>query len=367
MLSKLNSRIRTNLSNLVLYIKYLFRRKITTNGKTVFVDVSDPRLERYLYGLLKMFDIAGWNVSIRFRPWLLLNLRNHSEWIYDIASLSICYRKPNEAALFLTDTRNILDSIWINTDYFSERRSEQSFSMPFSMHPSVYHQGKLESINKLRTKRKFVRVFIGGTLDHPDYENFGIGSQFGLVDRIAIRKIVERESKLLGNFVEVLTRDHALRILGEGSEIDFLLLRHNVLNIEEWLELMASSDFFLAPPGFMMPFSHNIIEAMAVGTVPITEYGNYFIPELTSGRECVTFKSEKEVIDAVIRAISSTGEERTELRNNTLSYYDLHLNPESVIENLNAVSKNVRELCIVAGHLSVENLQRRQSATGKHR
>lgn len=45
---------------------------------------------------------------------------------------------------------------------------------------------------------------------------------------------------------------------------------------QKWLDVVAKSDFFLCAPGVQIPLCHNAIESMAVGTIPITNYPDWF-------------------------------------------------------------------------------------------
>ena len=71
-------------------------------AKTVYLDLREPRMERYYYLLAKFFELAGWQVCIRFDPVLLINLRNYSEFIYDIAGLRFVRSRPSRTDLELS-------------------------------------------------------------------------------------------------------------------------------------------------------------------------------------------------------------------------------------------------------------------------
>src|SRR5260370_10572567 len=63
----------------------------------------------------------------------------------------------------------------------------------------------------------------------------------------------------------------------------------------EWLKTLSRCEVFLAPPGISMPQCHNIIEAMAVGCIPLTNYIEWLSPPLTDGVNCFQFRDENDL------------------------------------------------------------------------
>jgi glycosyltransferase involved in cell wall biosynthesis len=89
-----------------------------------------------------------------------------------------------------------------------------------------------------------------------------------------------------------------------------------------WLEQLSYADFFLALPGSYFPMAHNVIESMAVGTIPILSYDHYFHPKLEDGENCLTYADGKSFVMAVQRALSMSTEEKSRLRQNVIAYYE---------------------------------------------
>lgn len=353
LLQKILSRLRTCGSNLVLYIRYVVRQKSHSQGKSVFFDLSDPRLERYLYGLVKMFDLSGWNVALKFHPWLLLNLRNHAEWIYDVRSLKIRYFRPRDANLVIADRPNGF-GILLDTAYFSKSRPTRSLRLPFLMNPSIYHTGTHEDLPQIARNKRHIKIFLGGNLDD-SYENSGVENRFGIENRARIRRTIETDFADSDALVIASTREEALKILNRPDPVDLFLLRNNVVSNKEWMELLSASSFFIAPPGTLMPFSHNIIEAMAMGTIPITQYGDLFDPPLIDGKTCLVFNDKRSLNDVVTCAINATQEQIQDLRRNVINYYNDQLDPKKIVDKIDRSSNSIDRLFIIAGHLSVDD------------
>jgi hypothetical protein len=100
------------------------------------------------------------------------------------------------------------------------------------------------------------------------------------------------------------------------------------------LDALNQCDFFIAPPGVVIPFSHNIIEAMSVATIPITNYGHLFEPPLIDGVHCLSFSNEEELIKKVKQALEMDDAAKSDMRKNILTYYTNHLEPKAFAQKL---------------------------------
>jgi len=112
---------------------------------------------------------------------------------------------------------------------------------------------------------------------------------------------------------------------------------------EDWLRNIAAADVPLCPPGTIMPMSHNIIEAMGVGTIPLTSYPDWFFPALEDGRNCFVFRSTADLL-ARVEEIRRLPRERIEsMRAECRDYYDRHLDPKAAVARMVASpSKDLR-------------------------
>ena len=65
---------------------------------------------------------------------------------------------------------------------------------------------------------------------------------------------------------------------------------------EDWLPDLSKTDFFICPPGFCMPMCHNVIEAMAVGAIPVINYPEWFNPTLRHMENCIVFDDRNDLV-----------------------------------------------------------------------
>jgi hypothetical protein len=61
--------------------------------------------------------------------------------------------------------------------------------------------------------------------------------------------------------------------------------------MEELRPTLSHFNFFLACPGFIMPYSHNVVEAMSVGAIPVIQdtYAHMFFPTLKHNINAIIF------------------------------------------------------------------------------
>jgi len=97
------------------------------------------------------------------------------------------------------------------------------------------------------------------------------------------------------------------------------------INSRLWLDLLSQVEFFVSPPGVSIPLCHNIVEALAVGAIPITNYSKWFYPPLAPEKNCLSFSSLDELDTQVLRARAMDLVQIATLRAQAVDYYDRHL------------------------------------------
>jgi hypothetical protein len=67
---------------------------------------------------------------------------------------------------------------------------------------------------------------------------------------------------------------------------------------------------------------HNVIEAMAVGTIPILAYPDWFDPELEHCKNAIIYSDKEDLVNKIKIAIKMPQEEILKLRKGVLEYYN---------------------------------------------
>jgi hypothetical protein len=227
----------------------------------------------------------------------------------------------------------------LSGDYFAENGDDGTLTVPYFCHPDFYRLRLHDRVPRMRGRRRTIRLFFAGTVDESRYhERF----RFPIATRTEILRAVS--SGLALDLTVVRTRRELASAVSSGprrilfalsDDTDDTTDRH-LMTPSEYLALMARSDFFLAPPGWVMPHCHNIIEAMSVGTIPVTNYGRYMTPPLQPDVDCIAFDTPEEAVQQLRRVLEMPPEQIARLRANVIRYHDQHLSAESFRRRLDA-------------------------------
>jgi glycosyltransferase involved in cell wall biosynthesis len=98
---------------------------------------------------------------------------------------------------------------------------------------------------------------------------------------------------------------------------------------EHYFAALQECDFVLSPPGWCMPVSHNLIEAMFCGAIPITNSGQFAGQPLNHGRDCLGFSGEADFVAAIEKALSMSDHEVEKMRGAVWDYYGRFLDPKA--------------------------------------
>lgn len=180
-------------------------------------------------------------------------------------------------------------------------------------------------IEKNRSQRKTIRVLFSGA--YRGYRDRGIKRFLGKMERHEV--------------IEVFQRFPGTRVIESKDDLDAVLAADNdgpfccFVNTdkfripqEDWFSVLGRTQVFLCPPGVVHPVCHNAVEAMAVGTVPLINYHEWFHPRLTPDLNCLAFSDEAELTARLEWLMSIDNEKLLSISRAARAYYDEYLNPE---------------------------------------
>ena len=337
-------------------------------GRAAFVTFGGRRPTRYDVALLQFLERAGYDVVLEHARTTMTTAGDYAELLFRVPGLRIALAPPRAASLLvdLSDARGAARTaprgwrptrrVAVTLDALSEdARRPGTHHVPFPMHPLLYALGADRDAPRLRTARRTARILFAGNQSATAYGADSV-ARFGLVPRHAL---LEHVRAALGSDELVEVGDATTLVPdGDGYRRQLLLVDSARCWIprERWLDALASADFFLAPPGVVMPLCHNVVEAMAVGTIPVTEYDAFFPVPLEHGRTCIAFRGADDLVARLREVLALDAAAIAAMRREVCRYYDEHLAPASLGRRLDALGGEPATLHMLAEHLTVRRL-----------
>jgi hypothetical protein len=336
------------------YLKHSFTNLLKNNRKnvpTIVVclkekDILQAKGTR-LFQILNALAMSGYNINLVRKIGLTeyLYLGGHGRLVYSIENLKIVNRIPRETEdkIFCFDEddkisagRKWKKTIQIRYDIFSApKEGEKPIVMPFQMHPLNYAKFKYhEKLKTFSENKRCFRIFFSGDMDKRYYLS-GLFKYFP--DKLSRLQAIEA----------VLTdlREESIYI-GDIKDLDGLFTKQYTnkcviidtskmyIQHEHWLDAISRSDFFLCVPGATIPMCYNAIEAMAVGTIPVINYPEWFKPHLKDMENCVIYTDKEDLIKKIKYILEMDQEKINQMRGNVIRYYEEHLDLKRFMNKL---------------------------------
>ena len=249
-----------------------------------------------------------------------------SHWATAIRMRAKAIPLPKDKPLCILDFRSIqIDSV----------------SGRYLYHLVTQESGQLDTLSKISNEERCMRVFFAGNTKTPKYDAPVLAEAYKVLSRV----------KMIRCAVNALPKEQV------HQPVDFehllpakspsLTIAHSqtcIIPSQHWLETLRKSDFFLACPGVGMPLCHNLIEALAVGSIPILQHPQYLDPSLVDGVNCLTFNSETSLVQALDKAMQMETKRIETLRRGAHGYYESHLRTGSFATNL--IQREAHEITV---------------------
>lgn len=221
--------------------------------------------------------------------------------------------------------------------------------MPYPMHPWNYGNNLDLRLDAARTTEKRVRVFFSG--DTKGYKrNRILYPRPKLTRTQVIDAIIQNAGDDL-----ILVSDSVMLddVLHGTYKKKCVIVDMSKVFVDDWLTNLAKAEFFICPPGYVMPMCHNAVEAMAVGTIPIINYPEWFRPSLQHMETCLAFDDESDLLKVIDLALRLSVDEIARMRKNVIDFYNRHLDPVGFVaeigsrEQKNVTVLMITDLCVV--------------------
>lgn len=313
--------------------RLLQRSHLRARNKTtpaIFIDLERPIPIRSMRDLLILFSEGGYQVWLRgkFNRWFL-NVGEDLTW-HDGTEVAWGAPASDSNLTLCTDSsqllhlKNFRKFIHLHYDY-SPRLSlaENHFAMPLPMHPQLYVEyDEVEHLETYRSSPRKVRILFSGNCDEEGYDQPIFHDVYGKLSRLEIVKAIQT-----GGWGRRISEGRLSALLQQAQyQPEFFLIHPKTrINQGQWLNTVSKSDFFLCPPGVIFAWSCNLVEAMAVGTIPITNYPEWLFPPLRHGIDALTFSTLAELEETIRVARHMSDAEIAEMRRNVIRFYEEHL------------------------------------------
>jgi hypothetical protein len=293
---------------------------------------------RLLFSLLNAFSVSGYHIRLADNlP--QAGLDKYGRLACSLEHVCLTDAIPSETSemiyLFDEEDRTLGARKWrkkvqVRFDVFSPYWFTQPILMPYPVHPVHAGPDLRDRLQKCRTSEKKMRVFFSG-----DREGYVSNRIHYPKPKLPRSEVIDAILKEMGDKVRLLQGDHNLRsVLATGYVKRCLIMDQFRIDPPDWLSTLATSDFFLCPPGYVMPMCHNTIEAMAVGAIPIINYPEWLDPHLEHMKNCIAFDDKDDLLGK-LNAVLEMGEEHiARLRRRVIEYYDNYLAPETFVRNI---------------------------------
>jgi hypothetical protein len=330
LLFKVRRKLRKKLRDVALFRHYLARRgrpQPRLSEKAVWFDLHNNSYVRYLYILFKYFESAGYQVYLNGNLRFLLSLGDdYSRFIIEEGHVQFAATPP-EGALRFTDG-TLKGALSLSNDYFLEGPGPGCYHIPIGMHPHMYKYGWWNA--PYDDSQRQHSVFFAGNFDPNDYKIFSSSGKFTMMDRLTMAKELYalKECRFPKSFAELTGEQRP------GS-VDVVDKANFIVEQSDLRPIIARYAFFIACPGVFMPLSHNIYEAMSVGTVPIIheEYAQLFAPALADGHNAVLFNNDN-FTEKLREALAYPAEKVATMVQQAKEYYLRHLAPAAIVDEL---------------------------------
>ena len=324
---------------------------LTPPAKRVKLEIADDG--RQLTFLLVSLHDLGYALHVIDSPVIfreLLCLRESTPIPFIIGG-----RGQRNCPIVISDLADVIDEavnegkrgILLDNDFFNS--AKEGVRMPYFMHPSSYHAGYHKSPAPNPREERPVRLGFFGTRDADFYTR---SFRFEMLNREEILESFFRIFRqLIADAKTPVSAWKKQQIVVSVDDKGGDHTSKSFLPQSEYFEALRSCDFFLSPPGWCMPLSHNIIEGMAAGAIPVINSSEYLHPKLEHGVNCLSFSTEEELTTAVEVALAMPPEKITAMHRNVIQYYDENLKPDRWLEKV--IKSEVNTILINAEEVSL--------------
>lgn len=242
------------------------------------------------------------------------------------------------------------DTKTIRLKYGFEILQEEDYDCiaPYPMHPYFYdNYPSPEALETYRLSSRSIRILFSGNTDPRLYQSKELEATFRVLSRNNVLQQIKNHFENTSN-LKVITDPAVLQQCLEKQDTKSIIINETKTEASAWLYTLSKSEFFICPPGFWMPWCHNLIEAMAVGTIPILQYAHFMTPKMEHLKNCLVYRGPEELTEVLQFAMNMSGEEMARMRAEVIDYFETYLSLQSVTKRISHFSTSDKAITNVA-------------------
>ena len=265
-------------------------------------------------------------------------------------------------SVIISDSQDVNCDLWMDFDYYDiDKRNGNAYIFPYYRSPARHYVKSERTSDRLNPIK--CRIFFGGAIPVGGYPNLAMSFP-EMINRTKIIDYIKESYK------KEIVEYGVCNEFDNKDSIKILLALNDKrrgdtkypIEFEDFEEQLAVSDFFIAPPGNGMPHCHNIMEALYRGSIPITNYADWFYPELEDGINCLSFHGIEELNDCVKRALAMSDAEIVTMREKAKKYYETYCSSDAVYNTLKKYfGKRKRKMMLVNDEGNTIALQKKRN------
>jgi len=318
------------IGNFQYYFNFLKSQRIKSKEKRVFIDIRDVMLNRYLYNFIKFFQLNGYTVYLpKDKKMISILSKKKGEFLYGswILQEEVKFGKPTVWDLAITRTQ-------LSNDYFGITKGLNEFQVPMSEHPTFYFYGVEIPIIDINNRRKN-SVFMSGNIDATYYNDISESRFFNVISRREVADFIMNQPY----YLDLGTLDDLNNFINTDNDSKVLLIDTKEkfrISVRDLKTILIQFNFYLALPGILIPQSHNLIEAMSVGCIPVIHknYAALFTPALKHKENAIVYCNLKELDSQLLELFKLDDTIVDSMRGRVYRYYQNYLSPKSIVNKI---------------------------------
>ena len=343
-----------------IYSSYLYtvktkkRYKLLANNEYAIINLDDQFVNydrgRYAFILGKFFSYSGYNIIIKANKKFFERVSRYKKpLLKEKFSFVRSGSTPSNSIVIVTPNQSE-KIIKLSYGYHIEKFQEHDCIAPYPLHPNFYKEYPSPKLfASLRESKRVMQIFFAGNVSSKVYGNDEVEREFHMINRVHLINFIKEQFKDNQALQVIADKGVLAQLLEKTNNTASIVISEVKTDISEWLPLLSKSSFFLCPPGAIMPWCHNLIESMSVGTIPILQYAHLCFPPLEHMKNCLAFSDLEELKKILETALTMKTDDIERMRTNVIDYYNKFLSLESIksrIENFAHSNQTAIEVAV---------------------